>query len=132
MMTTTPSRRWLRFSLRTLLILIALACCYLAWEIRFVQHRQHLLQEFRSQGIDAAFQFMTAAEHEGRWIDLPPSFKEPPTRISWLRRMLGAEAMQSIHYIVGWEGYSEEKLSELQWAFPEARFEMGSPPDPQH
>ncbi len=40
-MTPAPNRRWLRFSLRTLFVLVALVGCWLTYEMNWVRQRRH-------------------------------------------------------------------------------------------
>src|SRR5262245_45135019 len=47
-MTIRPFGRWLRFSLRTLLVLVTLFCVWLAREVRLVQKRKAVLAEIQA------------------------------------------------------------------------------------
>ena len=49
---TTPNRRWFRFSLRTLFVLIAIFGCWLGWQAHIVRERRELLQLVESQASD--------------------------------------------------------------------------------
>jgi hypothetical protein len=40
---TDPKRRWLRFSLRTLFVVVMVFACWLGYELNWLHRRQHLL-----------------------------------------------------------------------------------------
>ena len=44
----TPPRRWFRFSLRTMLIVVTALACWLGWELHIVHERRRLLDEIMS------------------------------------------------------------------------------------
>jgi hypothetical protein len=47
-MTPAPNRRWLRFSLRTLFIMVTVVACWLGWNVHQVGERGRLLDALRS------------------------------------------------------------------------------------
>ena len=117
-MSDKPRRSWFRFSLRTLLILMTLLCCWLAWESSIVRQRKALLSQMQASG---AFH-ITPARH---WGDPPPT---PRATIPWIRRWLGDEAIQSVTY-----SYAppEIDMQRVERAFPEAQF-LEVHPEPCH
>jgi hypothetical protein len=96
----SPRRRF-QFSLRTLLIgvtVIAVACAYIGWEAKIVRER------------DAAL----AASLQVR---LATGRREPPTDISWMRRLLGDR--QYAEFVLE-DNAPDELVAMLRLSFPEA------------
>jgi hypothetical protein len=121
-----PIRRMFRFSLRTMLIVMTLLCCWLGWEASVVRERKSVRRELQG---NYAFQFATA----DAWskIPFPPAAAPPRARIPIIRAWLGDEAIQQIWYIPTFQGYSEERHKRLTRVFPEAEFRE-SQPEPCH
>jgi hypothetical protein len=103
-----------RFSLRTLLVVTTLVCCYLAWQGMIVRQRKAALDD---PGAHAIAYVTTADEWVARYRGKPP---QPPATLPLVRRWLGDVAIQEIAYspVGEGKGSSHHKLSRL---FPEAR-----------
>lgn len=128
-MPNPPRRSWLRFSLRTLFVLVTAPCCWLAWESRIVQQRRSLLQELKSK---PAFQLMTAKTFQEITQFNPPGAPTPPVaKVPLTRRLLGDEAIQRVIYARFYQGYSDDDLARIQKIFPEAET-IESLPEPCH
>lgn len=113
-MTSTKWYRPLtRFSLRTLLVLTTVVCCYLAWQGVIVRQRKAALDDPGAHGIDYV---TTADEWVARYGGNPP---ESPVTVPLVRRWLGDVAIQDIAYSPVGQGRnsSHARLSRL---FPEA------------
>ncbi len=109
--------RWpsfLRFSLRALLIAVTLVCCWLAWEMSIVRHRQQVRQRTQERFTFASTREVVAAEI--------PDDTPGVARISFVRRWMGDVAIQQIYYLnYGTDKAEFEKqLAELERVFPEA------------
>lgn len=97
-------RRWFRFSLRTMLILLTVSCIYLGWAANWRMQRDKIL-------------------------NTPRILDGPPTRV-WVHkagpapltlRAVGAKGVERLHL----RGeFTEEEMNELQELFPEARIEL--------
>ncbi|MEX2174158.1 MAG: hypothetical protein WD872_07335 [Pirellulaceae bacterium] len=125
-MLKTFYRRWFRFSLRTLFVVMTLLCCWLGWESSVVRRRQALRRELQE---NATFQFTTAAQWVGRY---PPGSPVPPVAtIPLVRRWLGDEAIQEVWFIRHYQGFDERQLARVTEVFPEAELSE-SLPDPCH
>ena len=112
-METKPTRRWLRFSLRTMFALVTAISIWLAWTVSVIQERKLVLKDMRRT---PGFTVATAGTLTYVGGPAPPA----PT-ISWLRRRLGDEAIESIwwpadHIPTAYEVRYLERL------FPETRF----------
>jgi hypothetical protein len=129
-MNAAPNR-WFRFSLRTLLILITVVCCYLAYETSVVRHRRSELARLRSSW---AFNFTTVEEVARRYPGGPPSYfppvKKPPS-VSLVRQWLGDQPIQYIGYYS--HMVSEAERQRVARIFPEAQMMEDHPPlEPCH
>jgi hypothetical protein len=85
-----PKRRWLRFSLRTMFVLITAVSIWLGWTVSVVRERKSVLGDMRATpGFDVAPAGSTT------YVGGPA----PPTpTIPWLRKWLGDEAIESIWF----------------------------------
>jgi hypothetical protein len=114
---TEPTRRgWFRFGLRSLFIVVTLACCYLAWERSAVLHRQAVLKELRS---NPNYQITSAEQWSRRSIITNPA--ERMATVSPVRRWLGDQAIQEITYQPHLDSAAHE-VARVRLAFPEATF----------
>jgi hypothetical protein len=119
-------RRMFRFSLRTMLIVMTLLCCWLGWEASVVRERRAVRRELQG---NFAFQFTTTET----WSKIPfaPGVGPPPATIPIIRVWLGDEAIQQIWFMRHIQGFSEDELKRLSRVFPEAQFDE-SQPEPCH
>ncbi len=116
---------WRSFSLRTLLIVVTVCCCFLGYEVNVVRQRKAKLREFQTKYyIEATRAADYLARHSGT---------SPPgdlAGVSILRAWLGDEAIQRVAYnpaIV-----KEAELSTMRRWFPEANFVVERPMEPCH
>ena len=73
----TPKRRWLRFSVRTLLAAVTIVCLWLGWQVSIVQERKMARREIEATGGAFVHQIsseeLARAERPGRHqLDSPP------------------------------------------------------------
>jgi hypothetical protein len=114
-MTTAPKRRWPRFSLWTLFVvvfLLALPMGYIAWTLQLIHRREAVLEEMRHNGGRVEYGYELFQFKDGQWV-LPsvPAF----------RRSLGDEAIGGI---ILPDNYTDEDLSRIRSRFPEANVEF--------
>lgn len=81
-----------RFSLRFLLAAVAACSGYLAWQRSVVLERQAAMREWNAAGA-----LLLTPEQAEQWPILPRSAKKQ-ARVSFVRRMLGDEPIQLIHF----------------------------------
>jgi hypothetical protein len=114
-METEPSKtvsakrkcRWFQFSLRTLLIvvmLLAVPCAYVGWQVKFVRERKALLSAIRDRG-----------GHVVEASTVP--FLKPWARVSSLREWLGDSAIQGMQLPTDTEA---DEVDRIKIAFPES------------
>jgi hypothetical protein len=117
--------RLFRFSLRTMLIVMTLLCCWLGWEVSVVRERQSARREL---GANPAFIFVTA----NAWAEVAIGVPTPKARIPIVRVWLGDEAIQQIGYMRYMPGFSEDEVKRLSRIFPEAQLQESNPTEPCH
>jgi hypothetical protein len=101
-MSTPQPRRWPRFSLRTIFVVLTLVATWLGWNLQIVRERQRIRT--------------WVEEQDGEFADEGPfGEKSEPTLI---RRLLGDKVAHTIWVELG--TLSPGELDELQRAFPEA------------
>lgn len=113
-MPSSPSRSGIRFSLRTLMIVVATAACCLGYELNAVRQRKAALQELRKTFLADV---VTSKEHEQRKMVGPPAKLPRP----WLvRRLMGDEAIYQITFYSNMGNYQPADKARAKWMFPEA------------
>ena len=118
--------RWNAFSLRTMFVVVTVACCYLGWELSVVRARLNTLQRLRTV---PGFSITTAAD----WMDRYPPGRTVPdsATIPLVRKWLGDVAVQEIWHTPHIHAPSKTELQNLERTFPEAHF-YESHPEPCH
>lgn len=82
MVNALPKRRWLRFSLRTLLVVVTVLGVWMGRQLSWVRERDALLEEVLARG-DA-------------WIDDTPAHWQTPARMPLGWRLFGAQPLATI------------------------------------
>ena len=114
---TTPTLPRLRFSLRTLFVIVTVCCIGIAWlthQIGIVKHRQNLLRPLRN-GHATIFTDKLASDLGFFTKGRRPKWANAECEISWLRQWLGDE---TVYLIQDHDVAKELPLQELQLAFP--------------
>ena len=110
-------RRWFRYSLRTLFVLVTILCVYLAWQVRIVQQRKQLLAKIEAAS-GARFQpFNTIAQLDAIFVLGGPVQFPDQRRVSFIRRLLGDRTVPIICLPAA---MSADDLATYKKAFPEA------------
>ena len=104
-----PKRRWLRFSVRTLLVAVTIFCVWLGWQVNIVRDRKAMMQRIEEAGGVGGAGFQ--------------SRKDPP--MPWYRKKLGDSA--NAHIRVPWD-WTAEQIAEVSALFPEATVHKQRPP----
>jgi hypothetical protein len=113
-MIAKPKRRWFRFSLRTLFVLVTVFCVWLGFQFNWIYRRHRALEWMQDQ-----------AKY---WDDMPVSQKVwLGTRTPWPIAMLGEEGLEQVCVIVDDEKTAAEKQVELRRLFPEGDVFVQSP-----
>ena len=115
-------RRWFRFSLRTMLVLMTVFCIWLGWQVSIVRERKAVLAELKRHHPTGTSYicletFLADPAHQA--AQAHPDVKA--IRISWFRRLLGDETCVSL----GTPGPLDPAIAErMERAFPEAKLSI--------
>ena len=109
-----PKRRWLRFSVRTLLLAVTIFCVWLGWQVRIVRERQRLLSEIVEYG--GEYWDYDEWDDEGNRIEL-----------SFFRRLLGDE---ELGLVLLYTNVPKEFQDRLRETFAHADIDVYPPPAP--
>jgi hypothetical protein len=110
-MTSAPKRRWFRYSLRMLFVVVTVIACWLGWNLHVVEERKLLrswIQKNRGHVLPAA-----------DWMRYRP-LNEPIT-IPLIRQWFGDEPIYSVSLPYG---SSQFDLDRTRAAFSEARVQI--------
>lgn len=102
-------RRWIRYSLRTLLAVVTILCIWLAWNVHRVRQREATLKYLMAGDPSGG---PPIADIDTNW-DVAPWKKLP-----WLWSLLGATPVPRIH--LRKYDFSEDDRQEIASLFPEA------------
>jgi hypothetical protein len=125
-MNEKPRRRWLRFGLRTLFVVVTVRCCWLAWETSVVRQRKAVMQEYQTNGM---FHFTSAAEFTP--YPLPGEPPPPVATVPLVRSWLGDVAIQQVWFYRHGLGPTDADIQRVTRVFPEAELHE-SLPEPCH
>jgi hypothetical protein len=112
-MQNKPKRRWLRFSLSTLLISVTIVCVWLGSHVSTVRERSALRESLRASGNDV-YTFRQRDDFGFDFLVPHPG----PDGIPYSRQLLGDEP---IGIIILHNKESRMKRDRVQQVFPEAR-----------
>jgi hypothetical protein len=109
-------RRWLRYSIRTLLVAVSLFCVWLGWQTSIVRERRDVraLLRQRKAVVGTNYDPYVLGREQGRLVH--PVFTAQPS-ITWIRAAMGDEGVRCI--IV--KALSRDEQERVAKAFPEAR-----------
>lgn len=97
-------RRWFRFSLRTLLVLMTLVCVWLGREVNQAVRQQRAVELLEKLGADFIFAHQTSDSlaAPADWFDLQyppyPDLEEPPAP-EWLLRSVGEDHFRRLAFV---------------------------------
>jgi hypothetical protein len=118
-MKLTPNRRWFRFSLRTLFLLMTVFGIWLGWQVRVVHARKALLQEARAYEGK-----WSASSYYREWCGTCAKFQEQRRSISWLRTLLGDVKIGHVQVA---QDTPQQLVDRLYESFPGADIVVGNP-----
>ena len=111
-----PKRRWFRFSLRMLFVLVTVLCVWIGWNANIVRERKSILAEIERTIGPIKIGVLEEAEADHANIKIAQNEFEW-ARVSRIRRMLSDRTYLSVHV----PGPIDARLAErLEIAFPES------------
>src|SRR5262245_3523210 len=117
-MTPVLSRRWLRFSLRAMLVVVTALGLWLGWEANRIHQRKLLLEALRTDARAKFDPLKTIFLGEGNLTFNGMTLRNPHLgSIPGYRRMLGDEGVLTLALP---DGMTEEEVRRYENAFPEA------------
>ena len=122
-MIAKPKRRWFRFSLRTLFVLVTVLCVWLGYQVNLVSQRRDFVRMLEQSPVYPT--------KKGRWaprewhpydsvavaIRMTQLGSKPPQSIPWVRLVLGDETYWELVLPDTYEQAMVDKANKL---FPEA------------
>jgi hypothetical protein len=135
--TQSPQRRWLRFSIRTLLVAVTVGCLWFGWQVQIVRERRKLMNWAMDHGgyvdsiSDEHLDYRRAKPMSSDTYNQFFSIDEAAvsvirpriTTIPWYRELLGDKPVVTIAYSRVWRG--EDQARQIEKYFPEADIAFG-------
>jgi hypothetical protein len=120
-MTPALNRRWFRFSLRTLFMVVTVFGCWLGWQVSIVRERKSLLRSLESRASDSydpyTLIFTYPRSVDGSRLRSKIKWLPKEGSIPWFRRLLGDEPVGSLGLP---SDMPEQERRHIRQAFPEA------------
>ena len=114
----SPKRRWFRFSLRTLFVVVTVFGFWLGWQLSIVRERKAVLSEIQRVSSPGDFSELSVSVLEGK--DNYGSLPEY-ARVSRIRRCLGDNSYWFINLP---EKLSPTLVERTEYVFPEANLHI--------
>lgn len=111
-----PTKGGLRFTLRSLMLVVLLAACVLGYEVNAVRQRKVGLQRLKQ---NPAAYVVTVDEHNSR-IAMGIPVARSNVQPLWHRRMMGDQSVHEVVFFKNTGNYNPSDKSYAQWLFPEA------------
>jgi hypothetical protein len=102
-------RRWLRFSVRTLLIAVTVFCVWLGWQVSIVRERKAVMTDLDKELVESA---VLNREYVSRTRNRTLPYAE----VTWRQRVLGDE----LHATVLLLDAGRHRYEDVAKLFPEA------------
>jgi hypothetical protein len=128
-MTAAPKRRWLRYSLRTLFVVVTVFGVWLGWQASIVHERKRILSSLERQASDSFNPYVALFKMKQATLKLGPADWPWPTNpIPWVRRMLGDKP---VVFLGVPETMTKHDILHIKKCFPEAAISGRSSLDEQ-
>src|SRR5262245_12818776 len=105
-----PTRRWLRYSLRTLLVALTALCLWLGWQAQLVHERRQMARRFE------AIWGPSKPAASDRWPDPRPLYL-PEDRLPFWRRWMGDRAFVDVA-LIDERAFTPSEIARMRGIFP--------------
>ncbi len=89
-------RRWLRFSLRTLLVVMTVLCVWLGFKVNAARRQKEAVDAILKAGGFVNYDYELAPVKSGKQDDFPIYVSASPPAPEWMRKYLGDEYFQDV------------------------------------
>ena len=91
---TKPKRRWFRFSLRALLVLVTLTCVWLGLKVNAARRQKEAVDAILKVGGEVVYDYQMFPEGHAREFLLDSN--AAPSEPAWLRKLFGVDFMHTV------------------------------------
>ena len=92
-MTAQPNNRWLRYSLRTMLVVVTVACVLLASKVRQAERQREVVAWVEKMGGEVAYDYQPKI---GSIFWLDANRKDEPPGPRWLVDLIGVDFFSTV------------------------------------
>src|SRR5215471_11590959 len=94
-----PRPRWLRYSLRTLLLLMTGLCIWLALQVNAARRQREAVAAILKAGGEVYFDYQLTRQPDGTLAKVPKPQDASPNAPLWLREFLGDEYFRKVEWV---------------------------------
>src|SRR5262245_13991502 len=106
-------KKWLRFSLRTMLLLITALCIWLGFQVNAARRQREAVTAILRNGGTVKYDFQLVIDPKIPWNSSYKSLKDAsPSGPAWIRRLIGDEYFQDVVEVI----FQDKAIPETDFA----------------